>query len=320
MDLKALSITTTQPGSPSSQKPPTPAAPNVLSMIMGHDVGLCFLRQDGEAARLRNGNNETSRHTTRPLLVPQQGQETCATTPPQPQTIKQQADEVRIILFNDVCAICSDDIKYGERCRALPNCSHMYHQQCLAEWLKINEDCPLCRTYTVFKSASCRLYHGAAAPNWSKKVADYIVKLFAIDLDCKKPFILLPLVFLCLRIAHEWGDYEETIRLYGNNEARHHAKQPLLAPSERQAPRPQTIEQRDDEVCIALLFYDECDIISADVKHGEPGSSQLQSHVSPAMPHKVVEDDNSMFVSEVYGHRNASGKFSRHNASGRLSK
>ncbi|KAK2993176.1 hypothetical protein RJ640_030800 [Escallonia rubra] len=121
--------------------------------IMGHDVGLCFLRQDGEAARLRNGNNETSRHTTRPLLVPQQGQETCATTPPQPQTIKQQADEVRIILFNDVCAICSDDIKYGERCRALPNCSHMYHQQCLDEWLKINEDCPLCRAYLTKMSS-----------------------------------------------------------------------------------------------------------------------------------------------------------------------
>ncbi|KAL1194040.1 RING-H2 finger protein ATL68 [Cardamine amara subsp. amara] len=44
------------------------------------------------------------------------------------------------------CAICLEDL--SEDKLQIPNCSHWFHENCLIEWLKRNDSCPLCRQHT----------------------------------------------------------------------------------------------------------------------------------------------------------------------------
>jgi Ring finger domain len=47
-----------------------------------------------------------------------------------------------------VCSICLDGYKTGETiCRSKMNeCHHIFHQECIVEWMIDNDVCPLCRT------------------------------------------------------------------------------------------------------------------------------------------------------------------------------
>lgn len=44
------------------------------------------------------------------------------------------------------CSICLSDFKEGEVLRALPECGHLFHLQCVDPWLRSRPTCPLCRT------------------------------------------------------------------------------------------------------------------------------------------------------------------------------
>lgn len=48
----------------------------------------------------------------------------------------------------DACAICTDDLTDIENDCKLIACGHVFHQQCIGQWLDINEkrQCPVCRT------------------------------------------------------------------------------------------------------------------------------------------------------------------------------
>lgn len=50
------------------------------------------------------------------------------------------------------CPICLNDMVIGEEARVL-TCKHMFHRQCLDEWLRVNASCPTCRT-SIFESTS----------------------------------------------------------------------------------------------------------------------------------------------------------------------
>ncbi|XP_058742631.1 RING-H2 finger protein ATL5-like [Vicia villosa] len=43
------------------------------------------------------------------------------------------------------CAICLSEYTDGDECRMLPNCSHVFHSQCIDEWFTSQSNCPLCR-------------------------------------------------------------------------------------------------------------------------------------------------------------------------------
>jgi hypothetical protein len=49
------------------------------------------------------------------------------------------------------CSICLDTYKTGETiCWAKTDeCDHIFHQECIQEWMKDHNDCPLCRTNLV---------------------------------------------------------------------------------------------------------------------------------------------------------------------------
>jgi E3 ubiquitin-protein ligase ATL41 len=43
------------------------------------------------------------------------------------------------------CSICLSSIEEGEQVRLLPNCRHLFHQECIDVWLSTNASCPVCR-------------------------------------------------------------------------------------------------------------------------------------------------------------------------------
>lgn len=55
--------------------------------------------------------------------------------------------------INDVCSICLDNIN-SQPVHELPECKHKFHSSCLITWLRINNDCPMCRS----KSKSKKIY------------------------------------------------------------------------------------------------------------------------------------------------------------------
>lgn len=51
------------------------------------------------------------------------------------------------VSHNDLhdCAICLSEYTEGDECRMLPNCSHVFHSQCIDRWFASQSNCPLCR-------------------------------------------------------------------------------------------------------------------------------------------------------------------------------
>lgn len=45
---------------------------------------------------------------------------------------------------NGTCPICLNDMLLGEEARLL-QCKHIFHKQCVDEWLRVNASCPTCR-------------------------------------------------------------------------------------------------------------------------------------------------------------------------------
>ncbi|KAK4802846.1 hypothetical protein SAY86_001049 [Trapa natans] len=46
---------------------------------------------------------------------------------------------------DSTCSICLCEYQPKETLRAIPDCSHYFHVECVDEWLRLNPTCPLCR-------------------------------------------------------------------------------------------------------------------------------------------------------------------------------
>jgi len=52
------------------------------------------------------------------------------------------------------CAVCLNEFQEDEKLRIIPNCSHVFHIDCIDVWLQSNANCPLCRTSISLTSRS----------------------------------------------------------------------------------------------------------------------------------------------------------------------
>eukprot|EP00300_Choanocystis_sp_HF-7_P039452 c581_g1_i1.p2 GENE.c581_g1_i1~~c581_g1_i1.p2 ORF type:complete len:124 (-),score=15.50 c581_g1_i1:55-426(-) len=58
----------------------------------------------------------------------------------------QQSDQARLHgQGHEICSICIDELKTGERAIQVNVCSHVYHEACLSGWFAQNNVCPNCR-------------------------------------------------------------------------------------------------------------------------------------------------------------------------------
>ena len=46
---------------------------------------------------------------------------------------------------NEKCSICLEDFNIGDTLNEL-NCNHFYHKECINNWIKSNNNCPMCRS------------------------------------------------------------------------------------------------------------------------------------------------------------------------------
>ena len=45
----------------------------------------------------------------------------------------------------DSCAICLEEFNDGETIKKMPDCGHIFHGDCITNWLKMHNNCPYCR-------------------------------------------------------------------------------------------------------------------------------------------------------------------------------
>jgi hypothetical protein len=51
------------------------------------------------------------------------------------------------------CPICLEAFVHGAACGEVPACRHLFHQECIAPWMKCSSTCPVCRADIVPGSA-----------------------------------------------------------------------------------------------------------------------------------------------------------------------
>jgi hypothetical protein len=78
-------------------------------------------------------------------------------------TIEQGVDETTLssypkLLYSQVkkgtstascCSICLVDYKETDMIRLLPDCSHLFHLNCVDPWMRLHPTCPICRNKPV---------------------------------------------------------------------------------------------------------------------------------------------------------------------------
>ncbi|KAJ1416582.1 Zinc finger, RING-type [Sesbania bispinosa] len=56
------------------------------------------------------------------------------------------------------CVVCLTEFQEQDMLKALPNCSHAFHLDCIDIWLQTNSNCPLCRS-SISGNTSCPMDH-----------------------------------------------------------------------------------------------------------------------------------------------------------------
>ncbi|KAL3715398.1 hypothetical protein ACJRO7_007173 [Eucalyptus globulus] len=55
---------------------------------------------------------------------------------------------------DDGCVICEDEISPDEEIRRM-SCKHIFHHECIVQWLSVSNLCPLCRFSMPIRSGDC---------------------------------------------------------------------------------------------------------------------------------------------------------------------
>ena len=61
---------------------------------------------------------------------------------------------------HETCRICLEQISVAPNCseeeKRQLDCSHIFHRECIGEWLKQKHNCPLCRAHVEVNTAEAR--------------------------------------------------------------------------------------------------------------------------------------------------------------------
>lgn len=73
------------------------------------------------------------------------------------------------------CAVCLNEFEDDETLRLIPNCSHVFHPDCIGAWLKSHTTCPLCRA-DLLSGATVQIFDPDPEPetqpeNWGRNEA-----------------------------------------------------------------------------------------------------------------------------------------------------
>lgn len=61
-------------------------------------------------------------------------------------TCQQEGKPVSVkTLKGETCTICLEVYKIGDKIKYLPHCNHIYHADCIDDWLRVSKHCPLCQ-------------------------------------------------------------------------------------------------------------------------------------------------------------------------------
>ncbi|KAL9416944.1 hypothetical protein AB3S75_040017 [Citrus x aurantiifolia] len=50
---------------------------------------------------------------------------------------------------SSACPICLSKYLSQETIRCIPECKHCFHAECIDEWLRLNDKCPVCRNFAT---------------------------------------------------------------------------------------------------------------------------------------------------------------------------
>ena len=45
----------------------------------------------------------------------------------------------------EICSVCHEEFKEEVECIEL-ECKHLFHRNCISQWLKLKRNCPMCKT------------------------------------------------------------------------------------------------------------------------------------------------------------------------------
>ena len=72
-----------------------------------------------------------------------------------------------------VCSICCDGFKRGQRCVKLPECGHVFCDNCIINWMKIKVMCPYCRN-NVRRSMIREFHFEKNQKHTKKEINEYL--------------------------------------------------------------------------------------------------------------------------------------------------
>jgi hypothetical protein len=71
------------------------------------------------------------------------------------------------------CAICLDDSDSLSEFSVL-NCHHMFHWNCLLQWLTMKDECPICRAWTGMDVPESSKSHPNERDQYSQDYLDFL--------------------------------------------------------------------------------------------------------------------------------------------------
>lgn len=76
------------------------------------------------------------------------------------------------------CSVCQES--FGDSDSSVTNCGHVYHHQCIIDWINRNRSCPSCRSFCA-PSHLKRIY-------FSSVIEDKPIRLYDYDRDYYRYF------------------------------------------------------------------------------------------------------------------------------------